>query len=758
MQELISLGKMLNGYLDLRVIFTSGSEPVHTNLPYYIASGISPQRIYFPVQNDMPSGIDIGEQADWGYYLYYGNLCTGAHTLLPEGEYLNRNFPQAPYTPTTEWYNHGPAESGFRDKFFYRFNDDPSVGVWHDFADATGFTSGLANTAVTNCITKGHDGRHDTCIRVIDNANAWLKAHDKTGTNIHHPSGNFCLDVWIKPNDVVSDWHAVFTRYVFGGSYHIYAETLTNDWQLRYYYSTVSYIEANASDLFEADQWYHIRFAYRTNWGDDSKMTSYVNGVKVATSPAAQTVTARMSEGGEGNMFIGNESASYPFDGYIEQMRWSTFPEFASGDNRYDVPPDWVTIEHGVELSAEAMSPSAIVCSQNYLGGCVLSRVGSSATVGGAILGGIGYFPFASGVVGGILEAAQGYSSGLVGGGVLGRGELASGEIGGFLYSDAPTHDPGSVGGYIFTESPVAIAYVGGYLNALPLTDREGRLGGCLYALAEESRDDVGGFLIGTWSKPGVSIVDGLARTLVKAHDSIAIAQLFSTDGQFVLYGQGQESFDATVTVSDTTISEFDALLEIIKIRKNPYVEIIDTQISGTGPWSVTITASGHSFDINNNIIVSGVHKADFVWTDGDKTHLSDIAASGGIFSSTHVYESSGIYQPIVMGYDKLSNVGSDQTEVNLASGVGYPYISLSGAPRTGLVPPPLTVDFTIQTSGVLGSHTVYWDYGNGITQYNNSPTTTTQYAMQGDFIPFVVLRDERNVAVVDTLRIGYNR
>jgi hypothetical protein len=330
--------------------------------------------------------------------------------------------------------------------------------------------------------------------------------------------------------------------------------------------------------------------------------------------------------------------------------------------------------------------------------------------------------------------------------------------MGGYMYSDATVHDPKYMGGYLFSESPIVVEYLGGYVNALPLTDREGRMGGFLYGLAEESRDDVGGFAIGTWSVPDVSVVDGLARALVKGTDTDTVAQTFRADGQFIIYANANDQFDAKLVIATSDEAAFDALLEVIKIKRNPHIEIIDTDISGTGPWTVTITASGHAFDANNIAIPSGIQKADFIWTDGNKHRLEDVAASGGVFSYTHTYTSSGLYQPIVMGYDKLFNAGSDTTEVNLASGVGHPYISLSGSPRAGLVPPPLTVDFEIDTSGLLGAHTVYWDYGNGVTQYNNSPTTTTQYAMQGNFVPFVMIEDQRGIKVVDTLRIGYNR
>jgi len=376
------------------------------------------------------------------------------------------------------------------------------------------------------------------------------------------------------------------------------------------------------------------------------------------------------------------------------------------------------------------------------VGGCLYARAAASS----------------SGTIGGSLEAVHGSSSEAIGGVMMSVHGIASGTIGGCMYSDATTHDPFYIGGCILTQAPVVFAYIGGYLNSLPLLTRTKGLGGVVYSLADDWRSDIGGFAIGTWSVPGVTIVDGLARTLVKAVDKNTVAQAFSTDGQFVIYAEGIGLFDAKLVVGTTDFQAFDALLDIIKIRKNPHIEIIETQITGIGPWTVKIIASGHAFDINNHVIANGIQKADFVWTDGNKSHLDDVTSSGAIFSSSHVYSHSGLYHPIVMGYDKLSTVGSDTINVNLASGIAHPYIDLSGTPRAGLIPPPLTVDFAVQVSGIQGSHTVYWDYGNGVTQYNNTSTTMAQYAMQGDFIPYVALRDERNIVVVDTLRIGYNR
>lgn len=343
-------------------------------------------------------------------------------------------------------------------------------------------------------------------------------------------------------------------------------------------------------------------------------------------------------------------------------------------------------------------------------------------------------------------------------GGVLYSKALSSmsGIIGGNLLSDAPPQS-GIIGGYLESFCTVDWQSIGGWINALPLQSGDSTFGGVTFTLADTSEETIGGFSIGAWNVPGNSIIDGLMRILSKGRDYQVVRQKWSTDSQLCIYANNNDNFDSKLIISNLNSCSVDALLDIIKTKKNPYIEIINVNIDGQDPWVVTIEASGYAYDVNNNPIVSGIHAADFIWTDGNVTQLPNVTTSGTIFSCTHTYTQSGLFKPIVLGYDKLMAVGSDFTEVNLASGQ-YPYISLSGVPRAGLVPPGLTVDFTAQTSGIMGSYTIFWSYSNGLTQYNNALNTTTQYVLPGDYIPYIRLVDERGVPVVDTLRIGYNR
>jgi hypothetical protein len=756
LQALVTMGFLRSDYRDARIIYASGA--VEHNVPYYIASGVSPAKIYFPAQNDIPANTDIGDHGyGWEYYLYYGNANGDAEQV--QDTYVNRNFPQAPYSATTEWYQPAGATSGYRDKCLYRLNDDPAVGSVSGFQDATSFTEGWAHyLAGTSGVYKGKSGRLDLATEFDRSNRGVLKVEDGfDGTTVG--SGNWCIDFWVYPYDTAGTQYwflkwanngqdAIASRYIYNATYDKLTEYTTQrrDWQ--FIYNTFN---VGPTTGIEANQWHHIRLYYAkkyyTAW---SCVVMYLDGALKGSSvgcywPPDDEYVTQMESGvcAIGGAYGG---INYELDGKLEQFRYSTHPWFAqlnydetNGDSRY-APPDWVDTEYTLSRSDMEVNGTE----QSGLIGGILRSATSNEVSG--IVGGFLYGSYLQqqAEFGGFLSSTFAFQQ--------------SGVVGGFAYAEAPTQYT-ECGGYMLVYAPYEYYAMGGFVNALPLqSGPSGIVGGALWSAAGQQQAEVGGFTIGTWSIDGNSSVDGLLRTLVKGHDSDVHRQKFGTDAQFTIYAPSNDDFDAELTVSKDDFHSFDAQLEVQKTRKNTYVEIIDVDIQGSYPWTVTVTASGKAYDVNNEVIPSGIHSAVFVWTDGDIDRLSDVTASGSIFSYTHVYSQSGIYQPIVMGYDKTNNVGSDRTTLNFASGIAHPYISLSGSPRAAIVPPILTVDFTYQSSGILGATTVFWDYGNGIAQYNNAKTSTTQYAMPGDYIPYVRLVDQRNVPVVDTLRIGFNR
>ena len=743
LDSLVSEEKLRADYQDLRIIFTSGS--YHINVPYYIASGCSPQKIYFPAQNYIPSGVYLTDY-DWKYYVYYGNPSGNIEQLPPP--YKNYNFPQAPYSPTITWEQPfgRPTESGFRDKFLYRLNDDPSIGDYSSFEDSTGFTSGIAN--VDGAISKGHPGRLDRCVYFSGIYNGSLRI-DYTN-NITHPSGSFAFDCWLKPDYGGTKY--IFTRYRDNNSsYLLRLYCSYDDLYGYYYYNYSSYLYVRKLNELKKDAWTHIRFAYRTNLSDGSKFTLYINGQPVVTGTQGIATALYGDELGL-TLLGGLNNSSYIYKGYMEQARFSVYPEFASGVMDYDVPPDWVDTEYILHVGPEVTYYGELPYYNNYYGGVCLSAMGR---------------PWDSGLFGGLYLGEKEYERADFGGYIISLSTLET-LFGGFTFSFRGTEEGRFGGAYwswgdehlffydggVYVAGDISDTFLGGYLNALDTILRTTECGGYLPSVSGIYNINFGGFTVATWYDYDNSIVECLDRTLIKANSDFAYQQEFYSDAEFNFYAINNNDFDATLLANIVTNDEFDSHIVIDRIRKNPYIKIIDIVVSGL---HVTVTASGYAFDVNNQAISSGIRRVDFVWSDGDS---DSFVTTDNIWQLQHYYSSSGIYCPIVIGYDKYGRRGSDSQKVNLLpSGyTDYPYINLSGIPREGLVPPSLLVDFSVSLSGINYPYTLYWDFGNGVTQYNNSLNLVAQYVLPGDYIPYVRIEDARKIPVIDTLRIGYNK
>jgi len=820
LQNLKALGYIQgDSFEDVRIIFTSGvgASYRHWNLPYKITELKNQHKIYFQVVNDIPVGIDISKQLGnigWGYYIYFGNP-SGETLNPPSGTYTNYNFPQAPYTPASG-YNPNGATSGFYDRFLYLLNDDPAVGNWYDFYDKTERTTGQANNTWNAATSENEDNSLDKGWVDLDahgsgtypyfaKLDAAIHVHgvdasydpdqysyiEATGENWTIPSGNWCIDFWVR--DVGSQPSGrLFSKKFDESSDELvvqYSSGVSPDLQVLYYWNgpgnEVEDVTIPIDSTWKTNNWNHVRIAYMDGLGGESTIVAYINGVFKKAGNAISSTLAYHSTNQPGTCrFCGGNTISpdYYTKAYFEQFRFSTFPFFAAvGQASGNIcPPDFVTNEYMIKL--DYLEGYATVENSSNIGGYILSHAQTSGSIGGISeavhgetsgsiggwaegvfgsqninVGGYVYAPMpVSGFIGCWVEGIKGGQNNAVGGIMYSDAPSSSGDIGGATLAEAPSVT-GDIGGYMLGDAAYDFVGIGGYVDALRKHDASGMMGGVAFAAAGSEEEHVGGFTIGTWSIEGNSIVEALTRALSKGVDFQVYRQEFGTNSQLSIYAINEDQFDAKLTIDKVDDDRFDALMEIIKIKRNPSVTIIDTDITGTGPWTVNITASGHAFDINNNILGSGIEKATFIWTDGETTRLSNVATSGYIFSASHTYTVSGVYRPIVMGYDKLGIAGSDDTIAALASG-DYPAISLSGTPREGLLPPSLYVDFIAETSGIVGSHTIYWDYGNGLTQFNNALATSAQYVMAGDYIPYIRLVDSRGVPVVDTLRIGYNR
>ena len=140
-------------------------------------------------------------------------------------------------------------------------------------------------------------------------------------------------------------------------------------------------------------------------------------------------------------------------------------------------------------------------------------------------------------------------------------------------------------------------------------------------------------------------------------------------------------------------------------------------------------------------------------------------------WTASYTYSQSGIFHITGRGVDNLGTVDMDHMTLNLTSGliegVDFPFVSISGLPREGFVPPSLRVDFTIVGSGFnLRSPTdpkLFWTFGDG--QRSNSITPVAFYHHPGCYIAIGRYRHEKvsggKVSYIwtgDTLLIGFGR
>jgi hypothetical protein len=772
---LVANGLLRNDFKDLRVIYQSGATFINT--PYLVASGREPERIYFPAQNDMPGGIDIGGHGSgWGYYLYFGYDDGDTSGLSPA--YVNRNFPQAPYSITTNWYQPAGATSGYRDKCLYRFNDDPSIGSQSGFEDATGFTSGVIIYAGgdTSGVYKGKDGRLDLATEFTQSQRgALLVLDDNDGTTV--PSGDWCVDFWVYPYPNASlgfwfskkdnanssnynDW-IVYVRETYDSADDGYNQWATQKSSA----STVVYNSYNktSSEGIAENEWSHLRLYYgKKYFGAWTCLYCYHNGVRKGTTGNCAWINEPYRTQMEsGNCVIGgglHPTTTYEIDGKLEQFRYSTYPWFAqldynplAGNSRY-APPDWINNEYTLYLSnIQLYSPTLSGLFGGYTS-ATTDFIFASGLYGGYTFGAV----LGSGVFGGISFARLAITS-LFGGYAASLRGTITASFGGFLLGFAPA---GGICVFGAVTSGVGIDNItnfGGFANAQHRTWKANSLGGNTLGYAGSTQESFRGFTIGTWTSPD-TIVENGARSLVKSLADTQHRQKFTIDGDITLYANQTSEFDSAVEIINKQPDEFDSLLLVQKTHRNPFIKIIDTNITGSEPWVVTILASGYAFNKDGIIINSGIHHAAIDWTDGDYTILTNTTASGALFQFVHSYTASGLYKSIVSVQDKFGRHGADDTTINLASGLSLPYIKLLAVPRLGGTPPPFYAEIGAVLSGVQDPYNLFWDYGNGIRFYNNATSGTAQYALPGDYIPYVRIKDARQIFVVDTLRVGFNQ
>lgn len=165
-------------------------------------------------------------------------------------------------------------------------------------------------------------------------------------------------------------------------------------------------------------------------------------------------------------------------------------------------------------------------------------------------------------------------------------------------------------------------------------------------------------------------------------------------------FGRSIADITAQMPVSNTSTTDIVAKLEVTKNKGAPTVTITSvTPSSGVlenGVKQVSVTATGTLGDgtVWNS---AQIHFGEILDTDASISGLT----GNPPWILTHNYHASGLYFIIARATDNLGMVGSDVTTLNLASGVDLhgspamaPYISISGIPSSGTIPPTLDVDF----------------------------------------------------------------
>ncbi len=291
---------------------------------------------------------------------------------------------------------------------------------------------------------------------------------------------------------------------------------------------------------------------------------------------------------------------------------------------------------------------------------------------------------------------------------------------------------------------------IGGYVNALPLIGASGFVvGGFVDSKYQAGPFSLGGFV---WSIPGTSrFAEMHGRVLAKANSEDTVGQSLNIDAQIAFIQADQSDFNAKLSISNTFKSDFNAKLTVGKSKRPPQVVITSVTpqsgipINGSG-IDVCVVASGNLRDGNQWVI----NQIDFGEPERDELPTANSSISGfdlgsqvtGVWSGCYNYRDAGIYTITARGVDDFGMVGMDSFNLNLASGlvagVDYPLISISGTPRSGVVPPSMNVDFTLVASGSFQPSSptdsnLFWNFGN--LARSNTVNPFTYYSSPGLYL-----------------------
>lgn len=718
LRSLIDAGKVRPDGNDVRIVYQPEDGSAQEVMRYVASGDVCKSKIYFPIQNTIDSGTDIGDQAEYVYYLYYGN--PNATSNYPT--WVNVNFPQAPYSPVVEPI--GGAYSGYADKFLVRCTESGT-----NITDYDGNFSPISNGAG---LLFWEHGRLDRSIYIPNTDAHYLKVPYNAAHQKSNPSGAWHMDIWFKPAALDGFERRLISRY----------DGATTQTEMYYVGSAGAKlagaergVTTSLSHVWVADKWYFVRAMGYSNGPDNINLYILASGVSATVSNTTSTAPAVDSSSDVYIGLLNGGGQYYTPRGHVEQARYGGFLAnlAPNGIQNAWLPPDFVDPEYNLSLGAEENPPEIIT---GYLGGFVDAAVGSFI----AYLGGY----------------------------VEGGGTHVTGHLGGYVLTNSENYVTGLLGGYFKAEPGVGVqGILGGYATSLNLTPGNGILGG----IASGLHDKIGYLGAYALGMPNyVQYAETHARALSKASSENAVDQGLDIDAELVLKALGADDFNSKLILYRRNFAEFYAKLKVQKHRSAPSIVITSvTPSSGVlidGARQVAVVASGTLGDASEFISAS----IDFGVPTAYMHSISGFSTAGPIWTASHDYTASGVYIITARAIDNMGMTATDVYVLNLASGlnpgVDYPYIRITGTPRVGTVPPVLQISFTTEASGVvtsLGTYSnenLYWDFGNRETSHKINPKT--YYHSPGWYAPTARFRyvnlNGTSIWTGDTLLLGWNR
>ncbi len=758
--SLYAIGRCNKSYSDVRIVkqVPSGFEQVAR----YIASGVSPQWIYFPCQCDLPSGIDIGSTNKIHYYMYYGNGNPGSTK-----NWVNKNFPQAPYSVITE-ANKTP--SGYYDRFFLRLNE----GAGTNITDYTNHFTGAKTPAITGAgMRVGDPGRLDRAVYFGGDSGDLLKI---PGRHYCNGSGLWTMDMWIRSRHY-NNYANTFCRptststsnpaHQIQGKQNIKTAgaALVNT-QIQY--DNAASLTSNQVPGATSGAWYFIRTIFHdaVDFAEIWIGTSGTNLTKIKSgslsfTPVASDNTSPFILGGNYTSNYAEGDLKYRYQGWMEQVRFGRcYTDLAvsglgtAATPKWFKPPDWIKNEYITKLDVEENVPV-------------------SAPTSGV------WYPFTPKFGGYLTSDAKIYPTRYFGAYLDCRGYL-------------PVPDHYLLGGLVNSKiSPEFGQYAlfGGLLRGIELICPVGVCGGYISSIVVKDRPAVyvGGYTDGRYEKSAyfggfayghpsnTQCAEAHARALVKANSRQVVGQDINLDAQVIFKGLQNSEFNAKFVMFNTDFAQFAGKVEVQKYKVVPTVQITSVTPTNTGlvngARKVTVSATGTKGD--GEWQSAYIDFGDPISSTSPLIYNNNASISGfethPVWTSTHDYHASGVYNIVVRAIDSNGCIGSDVAILNLASGlvagVDYPKIDIGATPRQGFVPDPLRVDFHVHCSGAVPSLStpsdtrLLWNFGNLETSRQQSPTT--YYGAPGRYTATLRMRyvrpDGKVVFVSDSLLLGFN-